>query len=480
MATPRFTAEEALALAQRAFFEDAVAATALPSYDDQNWKITTASGRCIVLKIAASGADCRDCAGPSETLAGIEFEHEAMMRVASQGVICPEPLPVQLTTRTQAEGEDLVAVATSTVLRVRRANGGDGINFVRAITFLPGEHLSAHLESYALKDGGSDASQVLAGAASRTLEKVGAACALAGAALANWEPGVAGRRTLVWDLASAPSSAAHLDLVPQEPVAEGGGASSEGGGNRELAARWIRRFARALALPGSDMGSPSEDSDDISLVDLPAQVIHGDLNDCNILVADDSISTTTMTEGIGVLDFGDAVRCAFLFTLGTAPRPHPQTQSLFFALLQVWTKRIYDLAIALAYACQPFGADGEATLAAAIATVRGYRMAQLHLQSLPSCEPTCDGGSSSSSKAPPRILPLTPDEAAALPLCVAGRLCQSVLTSAASVAADPSNAEYLSVSAKPGWRLLRTWDALHASGRLKALVDAATGTAYGA
>ena len=117
---------------------------------------------------------------------------------------------------------------------------------------------------------------------------------------------------------------------------------------------------------------------------------------------------------VAVIDFGDMVR----------------------------TARVFELAIALAYACQNRPSPADA-LAAGRAVVAGYAAVQ----------------------------PLTPREAAVLPTCVAARLCQSLATSAHSAKADPANAEYNQISAAPGWVLLRQWDALDKAGELSRLAD---------
>jgi hypothetical protein len=297
---------------------------------------------------------------------------------------------------------------------------------------------------------------------------------------------------LAWDLGNALGCESDLKLV--ENLAQ-----------RELVQKWLRRFSRALqpdetgatvGVAGSSAENKADDTFTGLLVGLPEQVIHGDLNDYNVLLTDeaalssdivDDIPTTDTTEratspdvcavarrlcsGVSVLDFGD----------------------------MVWSKRIYDLAIVVAYASQRRATAIDA-LSAALDVIQGYATAQRALYPTP-CN---SNGSSTSNGAHEDSLStrgggkLSQAEALALPVCVAARLCQSVLTSAATLAEIhasamesvdsqgngttteegisakkaelESRAAYVALSAAPGWELLQQWDELHDSGRLGVLV----------
>jgi hypothetical protein len=61
MAKPCFTPEDMLEVVRFGFGLDPEAAEPLPSYDDQNARVVLADGSYVVLKLAASGADCRGC-----------------------------------------------------------------------------------------------------------------------------------------------------------------------------------------------------------------------------------------------------------------------------------------------------------------------------------------------------------------------------------------------------------------------------------
>ena len=184
----------------------------------------------------------------------------------------------------------------------------------------------------------------------------------------SWNPPEA-RRELTWDLANAPRAANHLHAI----------GSTE---DRALAKKWLDRFSERGYGKTSAKGFPAL---------LPEQVIHGDLNDFNVLVQQQqsdatppppssssssstpsSSASSSSSVAVSVLDFGDMVR----------------------------TLRVFELSVALAYACQNRPTPS-AALAAASAVVEGYASEQ----------------------------PLTPREASALPVCVAARLAQSVATS---------------------------------------------------
>ena len=76
------------------------------------------------------------------------------------------------------------------VVRSDSENGGDGINYARAVSFLPGEVLAKVEHTPHL------------------LRRLGASVAKSDAGLAGWEPAAADR-FLTWDLAQAGQAAPH-------------------------------------------------------------------------------------------------------------------------------------------------------------------------------------------------------------------------------------------------------------------------------
>jgi Ser/Thr protein kinase RdoA (MazF antagonist) len=132
---------------------------------------------------------------------------------------------------------------------------------------------------------------------------------------------------------------------------------------------------------------------------LRAQVIHGDMNDQNVLVSEEGRED----EAIGLLDFGDMVRS--------------------------W--RVADPAIACA-----------------------YLVIQLHYEDrapgigevIRACATLLAGFASAA--------PLDEDEWSVLPALVLARIATSLVFGAYSAALDPGNL-YLSLTHAPGWRALR-------------------------
>ena len=454
-------------------------------------------------------------AGPEDTLAQLELEKKAMDRITKAGIVCPVPFRVQRPSWASYLGAPYgykPTEASDTVLRVDKANGGDGVNFARVVTFLPGKLLA--------ECAGKPPAVPCSGA----LRRVGATVACVGAALygdnshclsktmvhsedssngnenssiatvyAPWNPAAA-RRNLAWDLGNALACESDLKFV-------------ENPAKRELVVKWLRRFSRATQQDKTETaaGAVDHNTDDTAdgaftglLLGLPEQVIHGDLNDYNVLLTDDAAlcidtvdetTTTTTTGTTEIANYPDVIAVARRFCCGVSV--------LDFGDM-VWSKRIYDLAIAVAYAAQRRVTANDA-LSAALNVVQGYATAQRALyQSANGCDKSSaspDGneglmiGGDKISKA----------EALALPVCVAARLCQSVLTSAATLAdiratatsvldsrgggntdeevmnakkvEVESRAAYVAVSAAPGWALLQQWDELYDSGQLDGLVQ---------
>jgi hypothetical protein len=253
---PRLSASEALALARREYGM-AGEISALPSERDQNFLIRDAVRGKIVLKIA-NRDDSREL---------LEFQHQAMRRVAAARVGC----------RIQE------IVASGSGADIGTIEGTAGVRHCfRALTWIEGAVLGDEpVRSASL------------------LESLGACVARVGLALRDFtHPAM--HRVLQWDLRRADLARDKASLLP---------------------APWRRWVEDAF--------------EEWRQVDWPALrpgVIHGDVNDYNVLVEGGRVA--------GLLDFGDMVHSAV----------------------------VCDLAVALAYAVL-HQAD---PLAAAACVIRGY------------------------------------------------------------------------------------------------------------
>ena len=324
MAKPRATHADAASLASSnwGLSSVSVAVADLPSYDDQNFKISTSTS-AHVLKLAASGSECRGFAGAEPTYAMLCMENEAMFRVSAAGVASPCPVGASGAAASPTAAGSAHDV-TATVVRADSANGGDGINYARLVTFLPGTVLAKVEHTPHL------------------LRRIGASVAKTDKGLAGWTPPAADRY-LTWDLAQAGKarelfgdleSADDLGLADKwlskfEALgAEGGGGGGGGGasaggaggagasagaadagasigtasagasvGTAGAGAADCRASAGAVgdASGADDNGAAAEEvvagaataslaAPASILASLPRQVIHGDLNDYNILI----------------------------------------------------------------------------------------------------------------------------------------------------------------------------------------------------
>lgn len=266
---------EALALARLAFGLPAelTHATRLPSYDDQNWLLHSGDVPRYVLKVAAARAECRGGADEASTSEQLQLENAAMRALHAGGVNVPRPLRAKTS-------EDVVRLPTPPRVRAPRAQpvgvasnetcasgafqpepepaseptAPPVVEFARLLTFELGEHLAAAEHTPEL------------------LHRFGVLVAQSGHALAARlgprNVSVAAARRLTWDLANAPAARRHLGAVADP-------------GGRALAARYLSRF-EACAHARSR---------------LPAQVLHGDLNDYNVLVNPNSFGKQRQREG---------------------------------------------------------------------------------------------------------------------------------------------------------------------------------------
>mmetsp|Transcript_19253 Transcript_19253/g.45332 ORF Transcript_19253/g.45332 Transcript_19253/m.45332 type:complete len:266 (+) Transcript_19253:415-1212(+) len=202
------------------------------------------------------------------------------------------------------------------------------------------------------------------------------------------------------------------------------------------------------------------------------QVVHGDLNDYNVLVNRKLMGGegrgvgmygTRGADSKGTRGAGSEAGGGFSFRkwLGNRFRPDAGSVSVTAAGLTildfgdiVYSARVYDLAIALAYVCQN-KSDGQTALSTACAVVRGYSAyANAHTSAQPSRA-------------------LGRKELRLLHACVCVRLAQSVLISAHAIGEDPSNSEYIAINSASGWALMRQWSDLSPSDAESAYVTAA-------
>lgn len=350
MPRPAFSAEEAKAIVKHHYSYEVELVEPLPSYDDQNFKITCSpssgetQGRAFVLKIAAAEAECRGHCDAEATKEMMEMENHAMHLMAGAGVVVPKPMELLGSTGCQVLRLDHLGQAACE----------EGICFVRLISFLPGTVL-AKVTPHPLC----------------LLQRLGACLARMDIALVDWtHPRAA--RDLTWDLANA--LRARKFLVDIADPAQ-----------RNLAEEALLRF---------------EDQVVPYLAELPRQIVHGDVNDYNVLVAPSALieqtgpSPCTATSGVGVVDFGDMVE----------------------------TARVCNLAVALAYICM--GKDDPLSCAASV--VGAYHA----------------------------VNPLSILELEMIWPMLCARNCQSVLNAAHGAIQEPDN-EYLTVSAAPAWDLLQ-------------------------
>ncbi len=249
---PRFTAEDAIAIARDCFeftVGTAGGAAPLPSERDQNFRLADAQGRQAVLKIAnaqeeyalleAQNGALRHVAEHTAGRAtGHAAEHEPGHSAGHMGAaLCPQPLPAR-------DGSTIAAVT-----------GVDGRkHWVRLLSYLDGKPLALvkpHDEAL--------------------LEDLGGFMGRLDAALAGYDH-AALRRTFHWDVAQA------ADVIGQykDEIAHPA--------RRALIEGLYAHFAQAT-LP--------------QLEALRHAVIHGDANDYNVLVRAGRVT--------GILDFGDMV-----------------------------------------------------------------------------------------------------------------------------------------------------------------------------
>ncbi|MEO8448186.1 MAG: aminotransferase class III-fold pyridoxal phosphate-dependent enzyme [Gemmatimonadota bacterium] len=274
-------------------------------------------------------------ANGTEDRSVLELQHAAMERIAAAAPLAQAPRVIRTPDR-----RDIVTVPL-----------GGTHHLARMLTWVPGVPLAElHPKTPA------------------QLEALGELLGRIDAALAGLDHPAA-TRSLKWDLAQAGWIAGHFEAI-RDPS------------RRALVERMFRAYREQVA--------PIWDR-------LPAQIIHNDGNDYNVLVAggaDESAPT------VGIIDFGDMLR----------------------------TARVAEIAVAAAYAMLR-SAD---PIAVAGAIVAGYN----------------------------RVNPLTDQELAAVFPLVVARLAVSVVNSAMQRAVMPDDA-YLVISEAPAWELLTRLADIH-------------------
>jgi len=274
----------------------------------------------------------------SQAPALLEAQNEAMALVRAAGLWAPRALP-------SSRGR-LIETATRPL-----ASATPRDHAVRCLPFRPAKLLGDVPPSLPL------------------LRALGAAAARVAAALRAYDHPAA-RRAFLWDLAHAADVAALLHHLPEE---------------RRPAVQQVLDEFGAVVLPLAPR--------------LEQAVIHGDLNDQNVLVDEEGAQV------LGVIDFGDMVR----------------------------TWRVNEIAITAAYVLIMLQYDRRADApeppdaASALATlIRSYN----------------------------EHMPLTEDEWAVLPTLISCRLATSLSVGAYSSSKDPDN-EYLKLTLVPGWKALQ-------------------------
>lgn len=170
----------------------------------------------------------------------------------------------------------------------------------------------------------------------------------------------------VWDLARVADLAPYAEQYVQDPA------------RRAIILDVVGTFCKDV-LPSSDS--------------FRKGVVHGDLNDANILVSEDR------REVVGIIDFGDAS----------------------------WSWLVAEIAVAMAYVMVDSSVDK--AIGSAAVLLRGFVAA---------------AGA-----------PLPPCESRHLRTLVAARLAQSAALGSFAVAMEPSNAEYLQKHSEPAWQMLQ-------------------------
>ncbi|GLC45271.1 hypothetical protein PLESTB_000718200 [Pleodorina starrii] len=224
------------------------------------------------------------------------------------------------------------------------------------------------------------------------------------AGLAGWEPPALRRCSHDW----YPENGAEVlrRLVPHIEAFDEGRKSL------------LLAVAEELAAAGPRLADPDQ---------LPRQVCHGDANGENCLVSDDG------REVVGLIDFGD---------MAIMPRVCEVAITMLYAMLLGLNR--------------PMGQPAQP--GAAAATQRQLEQPKQEVE-----EEETDGATLRRLLRVAglvlcgfqRVVRLRAGELRVVPLLLRGRLAQSLALGAASVLSDPTNAEYLLATQRPGWRVIR-------------------------
>jgi Ser/Thr protein kinase RdoA (MazF antagonist) len=249
---PMVTVEDAAMLAQRLFgiYPVPGSVESLDSYDDRNFRLRASGGDALLVPADANGSFPPGIAqyvlkvhnGVESMDPGfIDAQNLAMLRVRASGIWCPRALA--------SVDSTLIARA-----ELPLANGTLRKHAVRLLPYRPGTLLGS-------------APRLLT---APVLRRLGETAAKVTAALNGFDHPGAHRQFFIWDLAQC------LDLRPLLP--------SLPEDRRAVIGAVLDEFeARVVPLSGR----------------LPRAVVHGDINDQNVLIDEPSETVT------GLLDFGD-------------------------------------------------------------------------------------------------------------------------------------------------------------------------------
>ena len=222
----------------------------LPGEHDHNFRVATRDGELYVLKVHPPMASMAD-------FGEIDLQNRALLYLASRDPSLPVPRPVLA-----AEGGSIAKATLEAEDGTERP--------VRLLTWLPGRPWGSHPTA---KGASPDAA---------TFASLGRFLARMDRAFAGFEhPRM--RRPHRWAMQTAG------DLLPRLPLVADPA-------RRELAGRVLARFAAEVTRP---------------LAGCPAQVIHGDASDHNVLVGEDGRVS-------GIIDFGDMVHGPRISNLAVA------------------------------------------------------------------------------------------------------------------------------------------------------------------